>query len=140
MAVRAGHITTVTAVFITLGHVGMLPCIFFFVNRLPVDDRIDVALMIGPLTAAYFITIVRFALDNRYQRLIEGSREVNFLFVFIAAICTVPFITALYTLVYLYETVQLDTEEALKRGIGVVELFFGGAFALFADTVFGREE
>ena len=137
--IRSGYVTSLSAVFITIAHIGLLPYIFFFVSRVPAEARIDIAFIIGPITTAYFLTIVRFALDNRYKKMISSSRKVNFLFLFIAFLCTVPFICALYALIYMYENLHLDTVEQLKRGIGVVELFFGGAFALFVDTVFEAE-
>ena len=90
MKIRAGHITVLSAIFISGAHVGMLPYIFFFIDRVQANDKIDIAFLLGPMTAAYFLTIVRFALDNRYQRLIEDSREVNSLYVFISGF--VPFL------------------------------------------------
>lgn len=138
--IRSGYITAFSAIFIAVAHVGLLPYIFFFVSKVPAEAKVDIAFIIGPITTAYFLTIVRFALDNRYKRILTSSRKVNILFLVIAFLSTVPFILALYALIYMYENLHLDTVEQLKRGIGVVELFFGGAFALFVDTVFKVEE
>lgn len=140
MRIKAGHVTVVAAVTICMSHVLLLPYIYFGVSRIPPSDRIDIAMLIGPMTTAYFITIVRFGIDNRYQNLIESSRYVNFLYVFVASVSTIPLLSGLYIMIYQYENLNIDSIDVLKRCIGVVELFFGAAFALFADTVFGGSQ
>lgn len=137
--VKSGHITVVAAIIICMAHVFLLPYIFFGVSRVQPPDRIDIAMLIGPMTASYFITIVKFGIDNRYQKLVEDSKPVNSLFIFVSFVCVVPFIVALYALIYLYESASLSSVNDLKRGIGVVELFFGSSFAIFANSLFGSQ-
>lgn len=131
------YIMLVTAVAVMVGHVGLLPFIFLYVDRPPLSERIDIAMLIGPLTAAYFVSVVRYAIDNELTDFSKSVVRVNSLYVLTSVFVVVPFIGVIYYLLVIYEDSQLDFT-FVKNGIGVIELFLGAAFTMYIDSLFGK--
>jgi hypothetical protein len=131
------YIMLVTAVAVMVGHVGLLPFIFLYVDRPPLTERIDIAMLIGPLTAAYFVSVVRYAIDNELTDFSKSVVRVNSLYVLTSTFVVIPFIGAIYYLLVIYQDSQLDFT-FVKNGIGVIELFLGAAFTMYIDSLFGK--
>jgi len=131
------YIMLVTAVAVMVGHVGLLPFIFLYVDRPPLTERIDIAMLIGPLTAAYFVSVVRYAIDNELTDFSKSVVRVNSLYVLTSIFVVIPFIGAIYYLLVIYQESQLDFT-FVKNGIGVIELFLGAAFTMYIDSLFGK--
>jgi len=131
------YIMLVTAVAVMVGHVGLLPFIFLYVDRPPLNERIDIAMLIGPLTAAYFVSVVRYAIDNELTDFSKSVVRVNSLYVLTSIFVVIPFIGAIYYLLVIYQDSQLDFT-FVKNGIGVIELFLGAAFTMYIDSLFGK--
>ncbi|WP_346906278.1 hypothetical protein [uncultured Roseibium sp.] len=62
---RKGYIVIFVSILVLGGHLGLLPMIFFYASRFEMADKLDTAFVIGPITAAYFITISKFVIDSR---------------------------------------------------------------------------
>jgi hypothetical protein len=125
-----------TAAAVMVGHVGLLPFIFLYVDRPPLSERIDIAMLIGPLTAAYFVSVVRYAIDNAAMDFSTNTTKVNTLYVLTSVFVVLPFIGAIYYLLVIYQEDQQDFA-FVKNGIGVIELFLGAAFTMYIDSLFG---
>jgi hypothetical protein len=125
-----------TAVVVMVGHVGLLPFIFLYVDRPPLSERIDIAMLIGPLTAAYFVSVVRYAIDNSATDFSTSTTKVNTLYVLTSIFVVLPFIGSIYYLLVIYQEDQQDFT-FVKNGIGVIELFLGAAFTMYIDSLFG---
>lgn len=131
------YVILFTAVTVMLGHVGLLPFIFLYVDRPPLNERIDIAMLIGPLTAAYFVSVVRYAIDNAFTDLRSNTSSVNILYVLTSVFVVLPFIGAIYYLLMIYQNDQQDFA-FVKNGIAVIELFLGAAFTMYIDSLFGK--
>ena len=125
-----------SALVVMVAHIGLLPFIYFYLDNAIDSQRNDLALLVAPLTAAYFITITKFVIDNGTNMDI-GSESVNILYVISSVLIVFPFLIAIYYLIHTLNTAQIDFEKA-KGSIGLIEIFFGGAFALFVDNLFGK--
>lgn len=126
-----------SALIVMIGHVALVPFIYFYLDGLPRSDKNDLALLIAPLTAAYFITITRYIIDNA-ENMNIGSEQVNILYTIGSIIIVVPFIAGIYFLLFSLDKTKIDFGQA-KAGVGLIEVFFGGAFALFVDNLFGKK-
>lgn len=131
------YVMLFTAVAVMLGHVGLLPFIFLYVDRPPLDERMDIAMIIGPLTAAYFVSVVRYAIDNGMTDFAATPVKVNALYVVTSVFVVLPFILAIYFLLVLYQNGDLEFG-FVKNGVAVIELFLGAAFTMFIDSMFGK--
>ena len=131
------YIMLFTAAAVMVGHVGLLPFIFLCVDRPPLNERIDIAMLIGPLTAAYFVSVVRYAIDNELTDFSKNATKVNMLYVLTSIFVVLPFIVAIYCLLVIYQQDQQDFT-FVKNGIGVIELFLGAAFTMYIDSLFGK--
>lgn len=131
------YVMLFTAVAVMMGHVGLLPFIFLFVDRPPLSERIDIAMVIGPLTAAYFVSVVRYAIDNGMTDFSANPVRVNALYVVTSVFVVLPFIAAIYFLLVLYQKGDLEFD-FVKNGVGVIELFLGAAFTMYIDSMFGK--
>ena len=124
------YVMLITALGVMVGHVGLLPYIFLYVDRPPMSERIDIAMIIGPLTAAYFVSIVHDCASS-------FSELVNLLYVLTSLFVVFPFIISIYGLLYMYQNADLEFG-FVKSGIAVIELFLGAAFTMYIDSLFGK--
>jgi hypothetical protein len=125
-----------SAIFVMAGHVAILPYIYFFLDNPQRSEKHDIAMIVAPLTAAYFITITKYVIDNA-ARMDVGADKVNLLFVATSVIVVVPFMISIFVLLNAFNQTTIDFSEA-KAGVALIEVFFGGAFALFIDSLFGK--
>lgn len=135
---RKGYIVIFVSILVLGGHLGLLPMIFFYASRFEIADKLDTAFVIGPITAAYFITISKFVIDTR-DSLIVTNERVNALYALFSIIISSFFVLSIYTIIWMMQNRMIVDIGSAKRSIGVVELFVGGAFALFVDNIFGAK-
>jgi hypothetical protein len=131
------YIMLFTAATVMVGHVGLLPFIFLYVDRPPLNERIDIAMLVGPLTAAYFVSVVRYAIDNEITDFSKNATKVNTLYVLTSIFVVLPFIGAIYYLLVIFQEDGQDFT-FVKNGVGVIELFLGAAFTMYIDSLFGK--
>ena len=131
------YVMMFTAFVVMVGHVGLLPFIFLYVDRPPLNERIDIAMLIGPLTAAYFVSVVRYAIDHELTDFRTDAVRVNTLYVATSVLVVLPFIAAIYYLLWIFQNDEADFG-FVKNGIGVIELFLGAAFTMYIDSLFGK--
>ena len=132
------HIIFPAAVLIMIGHICVLPFIYTYLTNATWDQKHDLAMLVSPLTAAYFITITKFVIDNA-QNLQLGDEAVNPLFAIASALIVLPFLASIYILLYSLNDAAINFSEA-KGGIALIEVFFGSAFALFVDSLFSKPQ
>ena len=89
------------------------------------------------MTAAYFVSVVRYAIDNERTNFSKKRVTVNLLYVLTSVFVVLPFMAAIYYLLIVFQNNELDFA-FVKTGVGVVELFLGAAFTMFIDSLFGR--
>lgn len=128
-----------TAIVVMVGHVGLLPYIFLYVDRPPLNERIDIAMLIGPLTAAYFVSVVRYAIDHEAADFKADGARVNTLYVATSVFVVLPFVAAIYYLLWMFQRDEGDFE-FVKNGVGVIELFLGASFTMYIDNLFGKAQ
>lgn len=104
----------------------------------PSDDRLDLAMLLLPITATYVMAIVRSAI--RDKETIDEARYVNINYVVVVGIITLGFCIGLLFFVYGYPNVGGPTVDNLRRWILVLEIAFGAAFGLIAEDLFGKIE
>lgn len=66
-----------------------------------------------------------------------GAIRVNTLYVATSIIVVLPFIAAIYYLLWIYQKDEADFG-FVKNGIGVIEIFLGAAFTMYIDSLFGK--
>lgn len=99
------------------------------------QERQNLTLIIAPVTAAYFLAGVRFAIRN--QRRGQKTDPVNLAYVLTVAIVTLAFLGAILWLVIGYANEWISTPIGdIKVVVGAIETFMGAAFALIAEDIF----
>ena len=101
-------------------------------------DRLDVAMILVPVTAGYFLAVVRSAIAN--QSTTEPVRRVNGNYAFVVLFVTVIFCAALLYMVFQYPAVVGPTTVELRRWLVILEIGFGSGFGLIAEDLFGKVE
>jgi hypothetical protein len=101
------------------------------------DVRLDVAMLLMPITATYFMAVVRSAVQRRNVR---GSDCVTAEYGVIVGLVTLAFCGALLYITFSFPEVVGPTTAELKRWIVVVEIAFGAGFGLIAEDLFGKIE
>lgn len=111
-----------------------------FVQRdyIPPADRLDVALLLVPITAAYVTAIVRSAISE--QANFDPGPELNANYIAVCALITAAFCIGLLSFVFYYPEIGGPTTTDLKRWLVVIEIGFGTAFGLLAEDLFGKVE
>ncbi|WP_319532768.1 hypothetical protein [uncultured Cohaesibacter sp.] len=133
-----GYIVIFVSILVLGGHLGLLPMIFFFASRFEMADKLDTAFVIGPITAAYFITISKFVIDTRSMPIVT-KEKVNALYAIFSIVISTFFVFSIYTVIWMMQNLMIVEISTVKRSIGVIELFVGGGFALFVDNIFGAK-
>jgi hypothetical protein len=121
-----------------IGHICILPFIYIYLSNPTSEQKHDLAMLVAPLTAAYFITITKFVIDNA-QNLDLGNERINALYGIGSALIVLPFLVSIYVLLYSLDETTIDFSQA-KGGIAMIEVFFGSAFALFVDSLFSKPQ
>ncbi|MET2825830.1 hypothetical protein [Mesorhizobium shangrilense] len=97
-------------------------------------QKIDVALLFMPITAAYVVAIVRNAVDNATAA--ADSSKVNLNYALIALLITViTLLGLLWTVISLTGNDSSDRQQVV-----IFEIVFGAAFGLVAADLFGKVE
>jgi Kef-type K+ transport system membrane component KefB len=102
------------------------------------DERLDLAMVLIPVSAGYFVAVVRSAIQN--QNVSKTARYVNLNYTVIVLLVTLAFCFALLYFVYSYPAIVGPTIVELRRWLVVLEIGFGGGFGLIAEDLFGKVE
>ena len=124
-----------------IGHVLILPVIFYpglfnIDQRLSLEEQIDIALIVAPLTSVSTVGAVKFAVDNRFTDFTALPPFKNYLFPIVLILVTLTFFSAIYFVLYKYQTVAGQNIVLLKSAIGVIEVFLGASFAAVSGAIF----
>ncbi len=107
-------------------------------SHIPSNERLDVAMILIPVSAAYFMAVVRSAIQ--LQDVLSSIKQVNINYTVVVSLVTVSFCAVLLYYVYGYPDVGGPTTTELKRWLLVLEIAFGSAFGLIAEDLFGKIE
>jgi hypothetical protein len=110
-----------------------------FQEYIDTSDRLDVAMLLVPVSAAYVTAIVRSAIATQEVN-DEVKRTVNANYVSVIGLITFAFCGALLVLVFGYPKIGGQTLPELRQWLVIIEVGFGGAFGLIAEDLFGRVE
>jgi hypothetical protein len=120
---------------VILVHAACFAIIFFGKDDyLTASQKIDVALLFMPITAAYVVAIVRTAVENSAPTDTVTAVNLNYSLV-VLLVTTITLVGLLWTVV----TLTGDAEPDRQRII-VFEIVFGAAFGLVAADLFGKVE
>lgn len=101
-------------------------------------QRQDIALLLLPLTAAYFVAIVRSAIDEKNNSM--NGPPVNLFYSLVVITVTVITISALIFTITQIPSAMVPTIDDARRTILIFEIAFGTAFGLIASDLFGKIE
>ena len=101
-------------------------------------ERIDVAMLLLPVSAGYFLAVVRSAIQ--FQDVANSGRRVNLNYIVVVFLVTFAFCSALLYFVFSYPAIVGPTTVELRRWIVVLEVGFGAGFGLVAEDLFGKIE
>jgi hypothetical protein len=107
-------------------------------DYIPQGEHLDVAMVLIPVSAAYFMAIVRSAIQ--LQDVFSSSQRVNMNYVVVVILVTLSFCIALLYFVYRFPDIGGPTTVELKRWLIVLEIAFGSSFGLIAEDLFGKIE
>ena len=130
------YVIYISALTVMIGHILILPYIYFGMDNPQIGEKNDLAMLVAPLTAAYFITITKYVIDNS-SRMDVGEDQVNLLYTVTSILVVFPFMISIFVLLGAFNRTAIDFTQA-KGGVALIEVFFGGAFALFIDSLFGK--
>lgn len=102
------------------------------------EMRLNLALTLIPVTATYFMAIVRDAVETQRDRSVGIPVSINY--VAIALIVTIAFCASLLYFVFWFPEVGGPRAEDLQRWLLVIEIAFGAAFGLIAQDLYGKIE
>lgn len=132
------RLSAIVATIFLFAHIALIPFVLFFPQRMTLANKYDVLLLIGPMTAAYFVTLTQYVVDNR-DKMRDTSGAASGLFIMFAIVLTVCFFLGTYGSIYLAEHgVEGFKPEDVKVPISIVEIFIGGAFALVFKSLFQK--
>lgn len=131
-------VQTALGLLILLTHVLSFFGIVFWQSYISSDDRLDVAMLLFPITAAYFVAIVRSAITR--QDVVDTVRKVTTNYLLIVGVTSVAFCLALLSFVFGYPSVGGPTTVELRRWLILLEIAFGSGFGLIAEDLFGKVE
>lgn len=97
-------------------------------------QKIDVALLFMPITAAYLVAVVRSAVENSVPT--NASTPVNLNYALVVLLVT---LITLLGLLWTVATLMGNAEDDRHRII-IFEIVFGAAFGLIASDLFGKVE
>ena len=120
---------------VILVHAACFLIIMYFKNdSFTPQQRVDLGLLLLPITAAYVVAVVRSAIEDQYNQAI--SRTVNLNYCIIISLFTAITIVGL-----LMTVIQLGGDlDVARRQILLFEIAFGTAFGLIATDLFGKIE
>jgi hypothetical protein len=101
-------------------------------------ERLDAALLLVPISAAYFVAVIRSAIQHRAAVGHEAPDNLNY--VVIVILITALFSGTLVYFVFEYPAVVGPTTVELRRWLLVLEIGFGAGFGLIAEDLFGKVE
>jgi hypothetical protein len=101
-------------------------------------ERQDISLLLIPITATYFVAIVRSAIEHRSP--IKDKKKLSFFYVAVVCVVTFLFLSALLSLVMSVPGPKAPTVDDIRRDILLLEIAFGGGFGLIATDLFGKVE
>lgn len=133
---NSGILTSIMAIGFLFGHLGLIPFAIFYPTRLNPDQTLTFLLIIGPMTAAYMITVTNSVIEGRFGRITE-TPSVNPVFALFSLTFLLAFFISAYGVLVLSE-LRADSfdPEAIKKWIGAIEIFVGGSFALIMKSHF----
>jgi hypothetical protein len=102
------------------------------------SERLDVAMLLIPVTAAYFVAVIRSAIQRRGAVGHEPPDNLNY--VSIVLVVTLLFCGSLVYFVFAFPAVVGPTITDLRRWLVVLEIGFGAGFGLIAEDLFGKVE
>lgn len=113
--------------------------IMFFISDYATSvERLDTALLLIPITAAYVLAIGRRAISGQLD--FDASPVVNVEYLIFVVLITVGFLSALTLIILSFPNKTIPTIDALKRALLIIEIGLGGAFGLIVEDLFGRVE
>jgi hypothetical protein len=102
------------------------------------SDRLDVAMLMLPVTAAYFVAVIRSAIGRRGAAGHEPPDNLNYVVIVLGV--TLLFCGTLVYFVFSYPSIVGPTITELRRWLVVLEIAFGAGFGLIAEDLFGKVE
>lgn len=132
---RKGHLSSAVAVFMLVSHFGVIPFIYLYASRFNSEDRMDIILLIGPMTTAYMVTILKYVIGKAEQKN-SDTPMVNLLYVVFSIVIPVFFIFSIYFTVHLMQIGKISDVEVAKKMVGVIEILIGGIFAMMIEDLF----
>lgn len=100
-------------------------------------ERLDLAMLLLPISAGYFVAVIRSAIQNQ---VISTAQRVNWNYIIVVVLVTSAFCVALLYFVFSYPAVVGPTIVELRRWLVVLEIGFGSGFGLIAEDLFGKVE
>lgn len=116
-------------------HAACFAIIFFGKDAyLTSSQKVDVALLFMPITAAYLVAVVRSAIDNSTPTEVITPVNLNYSLV-VMLVTIIALVGLLWTVVTLTGNAEAD-----RHVIIIYEIVFGASFGLVAADLFGKVE
>jgi hypothetical protein len=133
------HLRTIVGWLMIVGHLGLIVLILLHLDKyLDAKQKMQVILTLSPVTAAYFVSVVKsFVVD---QEIFEPGRPVNLNFVGVAIVLPGCLIGFLYYLVLRYPDTIASDVNSLQTWTAAAEVALGGTVGFVVDDLFPKSK
>ncbi len=102
------------------------------------SQRLDMALVLLPVTATYFMAVVKSAVDRQYD--FNPGALVNINYVLIVFLVNGAFLAAIALIVIRTPSAIAPTVDDAKNWLVGLQVALGGSFGYIANDLFGKIE
>ncbi|MDE3747367.1 hypothetical protein [Methylobacterium radiotolerans] len=132
-------IQTIIGLSVVVVHIFSFAMIMFFKSEwMSMTQRIDVALVLLPVTSTYFMAVVKTAVDDKEK--FDDSPRVNLNYILVVFLVTGSFLAAVAAIVVEMPGPMAPTIEDAKNWLIGLQVGLGGAFGYIASDLFGKLE
>jgi hypothetical protein len=133
---RVRLIIGVAVVLVHIFSFGMI--MFFKAEWATMSQRVDLAAVLLPVTATYFMAVVKSAVDEQGD--FELGKYVNLNYVTIVFLVAGSFLAAIVVIIVEVPGAFVSTIDDAKQWLIGLEVGLGGAFGYIAADLFGKVE
>jgi hypothetical protein len=135
---KRNHVKSLAGWIIILGHVGLIALILFYLDAfLDAKQKMQVILTLSPVTAAYFVSVVKGFVAE--QGILDAGPAVNLNFVGISILVPLCLIGFLAYLILRYPSSIAGDVNSLQTWTAAAEVALGGAVGIVVDDLFPKK-
>lgn len=134
---KRNYVKTLAGWIIICGHIGLILLILFYLDDyLNAAQKLQVVLTLSPVTAAYFVSVIRTFVAE--QANLEPGLPVSVNFVAVSVLLPSCLVGFLAYLILKYPSSIAGDVNSLQTWTAAAEVALGGAVGLVVDNLFPK--